>query len=372
MPFADAHRESQQLAMDAAVAAAAGNYPQAESLYLRAGEAEAGALRLIDVSKTRTIGIAVVSAVSLLYKGKAFDRAQKLATDWLSRDGLPAFATSQIRDLLQTIWGEQYRIEQGINFVGHEILVSLKGGDVIFGGAPLNLIVDKVEEVRKLFIRVAEYINQKPLRKSGNPTQEILRDYRPFILQTAPGSYQFAVRMQAPAQIEEFAANEPRAAEVSKKFLDIMKATASGPDAMEKTIPEADYRKTFMQLTRELAPDGARVREISFSGTISPAEPEAVLSSSTRQEITTALKRASTVPQGTGTREIEYVGTLRALDLDKDWLEVTLPDKERQFVYGVGDTVDDVIGPMVNREVIVRATVTAAGVSNLQDIQLKE
>jgi hypothetical protein len=45
---------------------------------------------------------------------------------------------------------------------------------------------------------------------------------------------------------------------------------------------------------------------------------------------------------------------LRALDLDNDWLEVSTDGKPVK-VKGVGETVDDVIGPMVNHNVVVRA-----------------
>ena len=43
----------------------------------------------------------------------------------------------------------------------------------------------------------------------------------------------------------------------------------------------------------------------------------------------------------------------RALDLDNDWLEISI-DGLHQKIIGVGETVDNVIGPMVNHNVTVR------------------
>jgi len=43
---------------------------------------------------------------------------------------------------------------------------------------------------------------------------------------------------------------------------------------------------------------------------------------------------------------------LRAVHLDRDWLEVTV-DKDHIRVEDVGEAIDDLIGPMVNRPVIV-------------------
>jgi hypothetical protein len=41
-------------------------------------------------------------------------------------------------------------------------------------------------------------------------------------------------------------------------------------------------------------------------------------------------------------------------------------------VSGVGETVDDVIGPMVNHQVTVHATRDQKGVVRFKDIELKE
>ena len=47
---------------------------------------------------------------------------------------------------------------------------------------------------------------------------------------------------------------------------------------------------------------------------------------------------------------------LRAVHLDRDWLELAVGN-ELVRVIAVGEEVDDVIGPLVNRSVIVHATV---------------
>src|SRR5262249_4033980 len=50
---------------------------------------------------------------------------------------------------------------------------------------------------------------------------------------------------------------------------------------------------------------------------------------------------------------VELNGVLRALHLERDWLEV-LVDGHAIHIDGLNETVDDVIGPMVNRPVIVQ------------------
>jgi hypothetical protein len=80
-----------------------------------------------------------------------------------------------------------------------------------------------------------------------------------------------------------------------------------------------------------------------------------VLSPSSRKLISETLKGPSTPVDAQIDRPNSTLlkGVLRALDLDKDWLEIAI-DGKSQRVKGVGETVDDLIGLMVNREVAVR------------------
>ena len=69
--------------------------------------------------------------------------------------------------------------------------------------------------------------------------------------------------------------------------------------------------------------------------------------------------------------EVTKAGTLRALDLDRDWLEVIDEQGDSVHIAGLQDTVDDVIGPMVNRRVVVRA-VRSGRQLRFRDIELDE
>ena len=64
-------------------------------------------------------------------------------------------------------------------------------------------------------------------------------------------------------------------------------------------------------------------------------------------------------------------GTLRAVHLDQDWLEVTVEDKHIR-VERVGEAIDDIIGPMVNRPVIVQSVVDPKGKHFFRDIEPAE
>ena len=69
--------------------------------------------------------------------------------------------------------------------------------------------------------------------------------------------------------------------------------------------------------------------------------------------------------------EVNLRGILRAVNLDKDWIEVSV-DGISHHVSGLAEALDDVIGPMVNRRVTVRARRESAQIYRFDDIELDE
>jgi len=90
-----------------------------------------------------------------------------------------------------------------------------------------------------------------------------------------------------------------------------------------------------------------------------------------RQAISASLRRQfPRTPQAEDQQEVTLRGILRAVHLDKDWLEIT-SDGQRIKITEVGETVDDMVGTMVNRAV-VQAIKKADGRHTLVDIQAEE
>ena len=162
MSWLEHHKKSETLASQAQAACRDGNYQQASDLYARAANAERLALNELDVSKARTLGISAVSAVSLYYKAADFSRAEQIAIQWLACDSLPPFAADHLRTLLQTIWSERVRDKSDAHFAPGQVLVSVKGGEIIEGGAPLDLIIDKVQTVQSLFYGTGGILRRTP------------------------------------------------------------------------------------------------------------------------------------------------------------------------------------------------------------------
>ena len=375
MSWDEHHSRSERLASQGEHVARVGDRAAAEKLYAQAAEAEAAALDALAPEKLRTRGITSVSAVALWYKAHELSRAEQLAHRSLAGGDLPEFAQAQIRELLTLIWTTRSAEANGVRFVPGDVLVSVKGGDVVYGGAPLDLIVKKVEGVRAALLRTVEMLLGREFRRRGGPPPDILSMFNPWLFQAPAGSYQFAVRVQQPAQMELWESQRPKIDQITGTFLQILHASATDPDVeLEALVPDKQYREAFLNLSRNLAPTGRTFERLDVRDAGAPAVLVASFEVDTRKGLNAALRRSKPPKALSSSDAPETIrGTLRALHLDDDWLEVAAASDPSQHltIEEAGDVLDDVVGPMVNR--LVNVSVLRRGKKLIyQDIELDE
>ena len=368
--WVECHQASEAAAIEAEKRLREGNLSQAALLYAQAAEYEQKALAAIDPAKVRTKSITAVSAVALWYKASNYERAEQLAYAMLADASIPQFARKELRDLVQAIWTESSKMAAGVGFLPGQVLVSVKGGEVITGGAPLDLIVEKVQTIQAMFYRTVEFINDMPLRARGAPPRDIQESCRPWLFQAAPGSYQFSVAIQEPKQLDFF--KEHIGPElVAQQFLQIVQATTSSdPKELEAVVPKLEYRKAFLKLSRNLAPTGKKFDSIEFRA---PAGgPPVSLTSEARTVINQSIKgEQRRAPEDAQDIMEEHMGILRAVDLDNDFLDVAVEGQTLHIV-GLEDAMDDVIGPMVNKKIKLTVVRGVKGAPRFRDIELDE
>jgi hypothetical protein len=107
MSWLEHHNVSEQYAQLAEAAQHQQDPQLAQSLYAQAAQAEQLALADLDPTKTKTLGITVVSTVALRLKANQLRQAEQTAHYWLATDLLPAFAIPTLRELLLDIWQQQ-------------------------------------------------------------------------------------------------------------------------------------------------------------------------------------------------------------------------------------------------------------------------
>ncbi len=372
MDWISLHRQSEIFARQAHEQLRAGDDVGAKRAFAEAAKLETQALDFLDVSKERTRGVATVSATSLWYKAGELEVAAKFAYRQLGADGLPEFAQEQLEELLRAIYEEREKSKYQSNFLPGKVSVSVKGGEVLHGAAPLDLIVDRVKTIQAMFYRVLEWANKRPHRRSGPPPKEIASKFEPWLLQEAPGSFQFSVAVKTDPQMQLFGdGSAVEARDVAERFLNIVQ-TVIADDSGEMTkalIPEDDYRSTFRKLVRNLTPTGGSFESLELQV---PGLAEAQrMDAASRTRISKVVRSEQPKPDvRAGEAVVEIAGHLRALDLNNDWLKVQIDEGADVTVKGLSQAVDDVIGPMVNKRVLVRALKSRAGALRFLDIEL--
>lgn len=368
------HSNSEKLASEAQAAIKRGDINNALEYYKLAAKEEELALFSLDINKQRTLGIIAVSAASLYFKGEDYHKAEQIAHQYLATENLPSFSVDQLQSILRAVWNEKTFKEAGIKFVKGEVLVSVGGGIVVPGGAPLDLIQRKIDGIKNVFFRVIEMDLGLPLRKKGPPSLEMQTKFRPWLLQAAPGSYQFAIRVEEPKQLSLFPSGTPSIEEVTQKFFEVIKATSQDPnEELIKLVPNPEYRKSFLTLTRNLAPTGKSFTRLEIKSATDMESPPIVFVPESRKCINDVLKLTrKPVDKKDELKEEQLKGILRGLQLDKDWIEINIPERAETIrVYQTGDVIDDIVGPMVNHFVIVDV-VQKGGKYTYRDIELEE
>lgn len=215
----------------------------------------------------------------------------------------------------------------------------------------------------------------RPLRRRGAPSPEIQEQFRPWLFQAPAGSYQFAVRVEKPRQLSLFPDTAaPDVELISQKFLEIVRVSADDPQGdLITVVPNEEYRDTFLKLTRNLAPTGKLFSRLEIKSSIDIGSEPIILTPTSRETIGHTLKELKQQQKPDGQKEIELRGILRGLQLDSDWIEIVVRGEQRPIrIFEAGDVIDDIVGPMVNRPVIINVIERPNRKYTYRDIQLEE
>ena len=370
MTWLEHHRQSEDHAVAAEGHLRRGERVAATRAYLMAAEAEDRAIANLDEGDAAAYGTLAVSASALFLKSGDLNRAQVSACRHLANQHLPVSAFDQLSELLQTIWSERTRVQSGLSFEPNKVHFSLRGGNILRGGAPLDLVVQISQRTESLFYRVSEFKRGLPHRVRGQASKAIRAAHRPWLFQDDPGSFRFSVAVQEPIQRDIFWQDGPTSTEVVGTSLEILRASVYSPSGtMLDLVPDPSYRRTFLRFARDLSPTGKHHKRLEIRS--DGAEGSIRLDDDTRFFLNDSIQALSANQIEMNLVDEQVVGTLRGVDLERDWLEVVV-DSERVRVREVGEAVDDLIGPLVNRSVVVTVARDSTGTLFYRDIELDD
>lgn len=367
------HDEAQRLSAEAALEFQAGRRESAVALFGRAAEFERLALAEIPVDKVRTRNIIAVSYVALLYKASMLDKAEQAIYTLLASADVLDGARRELRDLLETIWDEQVLAPDKLHYSGEELLVALRGGQIGVGTAPLDTALHYMQGVNNLVYRVAEWEGQLPFRTRGMPSAQVQQLAQARATQPSMGSFRFSIKLVQPLQewlFPEAGGTTPTM--ISDALVRILRSAAyESAEPMSTFVTDVRYRRVFMKLVRNILPSSPELQEVQVTMLSEGTQRDTLLLGPNSRSRVAEQLRADLLSEPTAP-PIKVEGVLRALHLDKKWLEVALADGSHQRFSTRPDEVDDVIGPMVNRQVVAFGNQRPTGNPLLLDIALRD
>ena len=347
----DRHTTAQELSARAAASLAGGRTQEAQNLFAEAAEHEAAALAAVPTDRIRTRSVLAVSVASLLYKGARLDEAERAIFRYLAPGEFEGWADTQLRELLHVVSDERLLMNTlARRYTGENITVSLRGGEIGAGTGPLDLILEKATAFRSLLYRMAEWVGSYPLRHRGLPPKDLQNLVQARATEAAVGSYKLEIRLTEPVQPRLFEPPRVQPAELSDRLFNFLECLTAGTSKdLEDLVPQSDYRKALLQLTRNIVPGGKRLREVGIYRTKNDRLQSVYLTDALPPRIREVIPKQELPSE----ERKSYRGTLRALHLDRNWLELALEDGGHIKCNTVPDMLDDVVGPMVNRHVLV-------------------
>ena len=262
------HDEAMNLAELATVAKVKGDLQQADELLRKAYENEARAAYLmIDVSSPEpTRSVLFRSAASLAIDCNELREAEKLLAIGLSGNPPPDIS-EELRDLFERVNFHRHLDLRGVVLEDDELQLSIAGRLVSVGLAPIEQLVMRIENSRKLIFRVVERLMERPYREVG-AVRGAVREYGLFVSVPRAASMAVTLRVSRPKPLPGFEKEIEyiHSSQVIDELISCLDSFSKSEEKeLRERIPQDAYYRNFVGIAKNLAPDGDEVRMVGFT-----------------------------------------------------------------------------------------------------------
>lgn len=267
------HNQALNLVEQAIQERSQGNAEKTRELYAAALELEVAAIAELtaqDIPGEPTWSLLHRSAGWMAFNSDQFQRAKQLAAAALAGNPTPDLA-AQLDELMALAIHRENLRRNGLSLGENAMQLSLSGDEVGPGIVEAAAVYDRIEIIAKMIYRIAEWKSEKPFRPGGHPTKDIQDRYRTLVGVPVSGSFALTLRWGQPTQQPLLPL--PDAAAVLDEFLDIVElSNRARVEELEERIPEPAYLRSLYSAAKGIAPDGRRIRRVSFNANRAGAE----------------------------------------------------------------------------------------------------
>ncbi len=332
-------------------------FRQAFELERQAAEAVAGEPGL---EPTRSVLHRSAAAMALeCGEGRA---AEKLVAAALAGDP-PDEIAEELRDILEQANLQRHLALRGLELAFDEMQLSIEGKATGHGMAQSDEFVDRVQTSEKLIFRTIERKLGKPFRETGRAIREITQNFELYLSVPRAASFAVTLKVGLPQKqmglptIEQELLRQPD--KIIDNLLDCLQTYDKKDEAkLQDLIPDETYRRNFVALADQLAPDGERVRVVGLTVARQGEERRVTFVKRQREE------RAA--PRVSDQAAVEAKGVLLFANAKTKKNRITVVDQgvEHTFVVPEG-MMADIVKPLWEE------TVIASGVRQGRDVYLR-
>ena len=367
------HDEAMDAAFLAEMEKRQGNQERAQELFAQALDLELKAIKEMGEPVEPTYSVLHRSAGWLALDCNNPRLAEQLASKALSGNPQSKIA-DELRDLLEQVNFHRHLLLRGVTLEETEIQMSLSGEGVGFGLVSQADLLDRIDSSSKVLRRIAERRNNKPYRDRGRVAKTLEEKYQLYVSTPRAASFAVTLRVGRPANQLSLKGIDTTPIKVLDEFLDLIELISqSKVNELKERIPDPAYLRNFIGLSKNLAPDGKRIRQVGFTALregkeriVEVTTPASVLPSISDFEL---LKNIDSVP-----KPIKLSGLLCFADAtrNKDNKIKIIDDKGKSHIVEVPEgMMDDIVRPMWNSQVTIEGTQTGKK-TVLLDVSLDE
>lgn len=349
--FNDIHNEAMDATFYALRARRRGDDGVAQALFTKALKLELAALDVMGDVGEPIYSMTYRSAATLALDCKDFRLAEKLASKALAGDP-PSDLAWELREVLEQAMLQGHLRLDGIELAEDELQMSLAGAKIGPGLAPIGDFVGRVNGMRKLILKVWNYVNAQEQSENGSP--ESRRSVSPdiFISPIRTGSVAVTLKVGGPSQTGLM---QVGGGGVVGPTLDAIETVAtSDVEELAAAYPEDTYRRELVRLVRDIAPDGVKVAQVGFTA-VSAGNERTFPLTTTKKELsglnqrTTPEERVETV-----TGALLFVDGTRTNNLS---IQIVQPGGAKRRIKVPVGMMDDIVRPLWGKAVTAECMV---------------
>ena len=225
---------------------------------------ELAAIDAMDEPAEPTYSILHRSAGTLALDCNEIRQAEQIAAKALAQDP-PSDIAEELRDLLEQVHFQRHLELRGIALGEGELQMNLAGPEVGLGFVRSGEFLKRVDDSSKLLTRIVERKRDLPFRERGRTKSGIADNFEMFVSVPRAASFSVTLKLGHPTKLLEFPELDETTGIVDE-FMELMDlANNSKIPEIRERIPDGSYFRNFMALTKKIAPDGDKIRQVGFT-----------------------------------------------------------------------------------------------------------